>query len=105
MNASAGKQDFAYADGDRRYVGTLLGALDYTQVAGGLGLRAERISSVAHLRERLAEAAAPTGPLLLDVPITSAPLSERYAAVIEAGRRMVSPFMPSSMHVRSLAPT
>ena len=24
MNASAGKQDFAYADGDRRYVGTLL---------------------------------------------------------------------------------
>src|SRR5689334_21394176 len=32
-------------------------------------------------------------------------ISINSVCVIEAGRRMVSPFIPSSMHVRSLAPT
>lgn len=70
---------------DRRYVGTLLGDLDFAQVARGLGLRGERIATVDQLRARLAEAAAPRDPLILDIPVTPVPLSERYAAVIEAG--------------------
>ncbi|MDP9372407.1 MAG: thiamine pyrophosphate-binding protein [Chloroflexota bacterium] len=67
-----------------RYVGTTLGDLDFAGVARGVGLRGERVVSTEQLRARLGEAAAPRGPLLLDVPITPAPLSERYAAVIEA---------------------
>jgi hypothetical protein len=39
------------------------------------------------LRAHFAEAAAPREPLLLDIPIDPAPLSERYAAVIEAEGR------------------
>jgi len=70
---------------DRRFVGTDLGALDYAQVARGLGMRGEKIVSVAQLRECLADAATRREPLLLDIPITPAPLSERYTAVIEAG--------------------
>jgi acetolactate synthase-1/2/3 large subunit len=73
------------ASHERRYVGTQLGAVDFAQVARGLGLRGERIASVEQLRARFAEAAAPREPLLLDIPIDPAPLSERYAAVIEAG--------------------
>ncbi len=86
-NALRVRQEAVY---ERRYVGTTLGATDFATVARGLGLRAERITSAEGLRARLAEAAAPTGPLLLDVPITPEPLSERYAAVVEAveaGRR------------------
>ena len=70
---------------DRRYVGTDLGMVDFAQVAHGLGLPATRIETAAQLREQLAEAAKQQTPLLLDVPTDSAPLSERYAAVVEAG--------------------
>ena len=44
---------------DRRYVGTMLGEVDYAQVARSLGLRGERITSAEQLRALLAEAAAP----------------------------------------------
>ena len=81
-NALRVRQEAAH---ERRYVGTQLGAVDFAQVARGLGLRGERIASVEQLRARFAEAAAPREPLLLDIPIDPAPLSERYAAVIEAG--------------------
>lgn len=80
-NALRVRQEAAHGG---RYVGTALGALDFSQVARGVGLRAERIVGAEHLRERLGEAAAPHEPLLLDVPITPAPLSERYTAVLEA---------------------
>lgn len=68
---------------DRRYVGTELGALDYAAVARGLGMRGEKITSATQLRDILREPR--TAPLLLDIPITPEPLSERYTAVIEAG--------------------
>ena len=83
-NALRVRQEAAH---DRRYVGTLLGALDLAQVARGLGLRAERVASAEQLRNRFAEAASPREPLLLDIPIDPAPLSDRYAAVIEAEGR------------------
>jgi acetolactate synthase-1/2/3 large subunit len=70
---------------DRRFVGTELGALDYAQVARGLGMRGEKIVSVSQLRQSIQEAATGNAPLLLDIPITPDPLSERYTAVIEAG--------------------
>lgn len=70
---------------DKRYVGTELGTLDYAQVARGLGMRGEKITSAAHLRHCLGEALSGNEPMLLDVPITPEPLSERYTAVIEAG--------------------
>lgn len=70
---------------DRRFVGTHLGALDYAHVARGLGMRGEKITSAAHLRQGIQDAAARREPVLLDIPITSEPLSERYTAVIEAG--------------------
>jgi acetolactate synthase-1/2/3 large subunit len=70
---------------DRRFVGTALGALDFAQVARGLGMRGEKITSAAQLRRCLADAAIRHEPLLLDIPITPEPLSERYTAVIEAG--------------------
>ncbi len=70
---------------DRRFVGTDLGALDYAQVARGLGMRGEKITSAAQLRACLSTAATRREPLLLDIPITPEPLSERYTAVIEAG--------------------
>jgi acetolactate synthase-1/2/3 large subunit len=70
---------------DRRYVGTDLGALDFAQVARGLGMRGERVTSAAHLRHFLGEALSCNEPMLVDVPITPEPLSERYTAVIEAG--------------------
>lgn len=69
-----------------RYVGTMLGELDFAQVARGVGLRGERATSAERLRELCREAAEARGPLLIDVPITPLPLSERYAAVIEATR-------------------
>ncbi len=70
---------------DRRFVGTDLGALDYAQVARGLGMRGEKIVSAAQLRQCIQEAATGSAPMLLDIPITPDPLSERYTAVIEAG--------------------
>jgi len=70
---------------DRRFVGTDLGTLDYAQVARGLGMRGEKITSAMHLRQCIQEAATRREPLLLDIPITPEPLSERYTAVIEAG--------------------
>jgi acetolactate synthase I/II/III large subunit len=70
---------------DRRFVGTELGALDYAQVARGLGMRGEKIASASQLRQSIQEAATGNAPLLLDIPITPDPLSERYTAVIEAG--------------------
>ncbi len=70
---------------DRRFVGTALGTLDFAQVARGLGMRGEKITSATRLRRCLADAAAQHEPLLLDIPITPDPLSERYTAVIEAG--------------------
>jgi thiamine pyrophosphate-dependent acetolactate synthase large subunit-like protein len=70
---------------DRRFVGTELGALDYAQVARGLGMRGEKIASASHLRECIGAAATGSAPVLLDIPITPDPLSERYTAVIEAG--------------------
>ncbi len=70
---------------DRRFVGTELGALNYAQVARGLGLPGEKITSAPQLRQSIQHAAAQRAPLLLDIPITSEPLSERYTAVIEAG--------------------
>ncbi|MGI8857207.1 MAG: thiamine pyrophosphate-binding protein, partial [Thermomicrobiales bacterium] len=70
---------------DRRFIGTELGTLDYAQVARGLGLRGEKIASVAQLRQCIQEAATGSAPMLLDIPITPDPLSERYTAVIEAG--------------------
>jgi acetolactate synthase-1/2/3 large subunit len=70
---------------DKRYVGTELGTLDYAQVARGLGMRGEKITSAAHLRQCLREALSSNEPMLVDVPITPEPLSERYTAVIEAG--------------------
>ena len=81
-NALRVRQEAIY---NRRFVGTELGALDYAQVARGLGMRGEKIISAAQLRECLADAATRREPLLLDIPITPAPLSERYTAVIEAG--------------------
>jgi len=71
---------------DRRYVGTELGSLDYAQVARGLGMRGEKIATAAQLRAILRDAVTRSEPLLLDIPITPEPLSERYTAVIEAGR-------------------
>jgi len=62
-----------------------LGTLDYAQVARGLGMRGEKITSVTQLRQGIQEAATRREPLLLDIPITPEPLSERYTAVIEAG--------------------
>jgi acetolactate synthase-1/2/3 large subunit len=70
---------------DKRYVGTDLGTLDFAQVARGLGMRGERVASVAELRRFLGEALSCREPMLVDVPITPEPLSERYTAVIEAG--------------------
>ena len=70
---------------DRRFVGTDLGTLDYAQVARGLGMRGEKITSAAQLRRCIDEAAMGRVPMLLDIPITPDPLSERYTAVIEAG--------------------
>jgi acetolactate synthase-1/2/3 large subunit len=70
---------------DKRYVGTELGTLDYAQVARSLGMRGEKITSVVHLRHCVSEALSSNEPILLDVPITPEPLSERYTAVIEAG--------------------
>jgi thiamine pyrophosphate-dependent acetolactate synthase large subunit-like protein len=70
---------------DRRFVGTELGTLDYAQVARGLGMRSEKITSASQLRLCIQEAATGDVPLLLDIPITPDPLSERYTAVIEAG--------------------
>lgn len=70
---------------DRRFVGTALGTLDYARVARGLGMRGEKITTAAHLRECLRDATERREPLLLDIPITPDPLSERYTAVIEAG--------------------
>lgn len=81
-NALRVRQDAIY---DQRYVGTLLGDLDFAPVARGLGLAAERITSVGQLRAHFADAAMPGAPLLLDVRVDSAVLSERYAAVVEAG--------------------
>ncbi|HET8630698.1 MAG TPA: thiamine pyrophosphate-binding protein [Thermomicrobiales bacterium] len=81
-NALRVRQEAAHGE---RYVGTLLGDLDFAQVARGLGLRGERVVAADQLRARFAEAAAPREPLLLDIPIAPAPLSERYAAVVEAG--------------------
>lgn len=69
-----------------RYVGTMLGELDFAQVARGVGLRGERATGAARLRDLCREAAQAREPLLIDVPITPRPLSERYAAVIEATR-------------------
>ena len=71
---------------DGRYVGTLLGAVDFAQIARSVGIRGERVVGLAQLRDLCREAAAPQGPLLIDVPITPQPLSERYTAVIEASR-------------------
>ncbi len=70
---------------DRRFVGTALGTLDYAQVARGLGMRGEKIASATQLRQCIEGAAARREPLLLDIPITPEPLSERYTAVIETG--------------------
>ena len=70
---------------DRRFVGTALGALDYALVARGLGMRGEKIASATQLRNCLDDAVTQRAPLLLDIPITPEPLSERYTAVIEAG--------------------
>lgn len=72
-----------------RYIGTDLGPTDFAAIARGVGMRGERATSLAHLRDLCREAAAPRGPLLIDVPITPRPLSERYAAVIEASRASV----------------
>lgn len=69
---------------DRRYVGTMIGETDFVDVADGVGLRAIRVESLSQLRQALAEAAEGHAPLLLDIPTSSAPLSERYTAVIEA---------------------
>jgi thiamine pyrophosphate-dependent acetolactate synthase large subunit-like protein len=82
-NALRVRQESLY---DERYIGTLLGDLDFAQIARGVGLRGERATSAARLRELCREAAAAREPLLIDVPITPQPLSERYAAVIEATR-------------------
>ena len=71
---------------DQRYIGTMLGDLDFAQIAHGVGLRGELATSAERLRELCREAAAAREPLLIDVPITPRPLSERYAAVIEATR-------------------
>ena len=70
---------------DRRYVGTALGSLDYAQVARGLGMRGARVADAAHLRTLLRTLPMGREPVLLDIPITPEPLSERYTAVIEAG--------------------
>jgi len=70
---------------DRRFVGTALGTLDYAQVARGLGMRGEKIVSATQLRQCIEGAATRREPLLLDIPITPEPLSERYTAVIETG--------------------
>ncbi len=72
---------------DGRFIGTELGAVDFAQIARSVGMRGERVTSFARLRELCADAAAPGGPLLIDVPITPRPLSERYTAVIEASRK------------------
>lgn len=82
-NALRVRQEAAHGG---RYVGTMLGDLDLAGVARGVGLRAARPATAVELRALLREAAAPTAPLLIDVPITPRPLSERYAAVIEAAR-------------------
>lgn len=68
----------------RRYVGTMIGATNFALIAEGVGLRSIRVTSLRQLRGALTEAATSHGPLLLDIPIRSAPLSERYTAVIEA---------------------
>ena len=70
-----------------RFIGTELGAVDFAQIARSVGMRGERATTLAHLRELCTEAATPRGPLLIDVPITPEPLSERYTAVIEASRQ------------------
>ncbi len=70
---------------DKRYVGTELGSLDYAAVARGLGMRGEQVASAQHLRDCLRDASSRREPLLLDIPITPEPLSERYTAVIESG--------------------
>lgn len=69
---------------DRRYVGTMIGETNFVSVAEGVGLPAIRVESLGQLRQSLAEAAEGQAPLLLDIPTSSAPLSERYTAVIEA---------------------
>ena len=68
-----------------RYVGTALGALDFAQMARGVGLRGERVTALGQIEGYLQEAARRVEPLLLDVPVSPLPLSERYAAVVEAG--------------------
>ncbi|MGC4950363.1 thiamine pyrophosphate-binding protein [Streptomyces sp. DT224] len=45
--------------------------LDFTRVAGFFGISAVRARSTDHLAEAVARAAAGTGPVLIDVPITS----------------------------------
>jgi len=81
-NALRLRQEVAHG---RRYVGTALGALDFAQMARGVGLRGERVAALGQLRGYLREAARRVEPLLLDVPVSPLPLSERYAAVVEAG--------------------
>lgn len=81
-NALRLRQEVAHG---RRYVGTALGALDFAQMARGVGLRGERVTALGQLRGYLREAARRAEPLLLDVPVSPLPLSERYAAVVEAG--------------------
>jgi acetolactate synthase-1/2/3 large subunit len=81
-NALRVRQEAIY---DQRYVGTFIGAVDFAQIAHGLGLPGARVESVDQLRQLLAETSDARSPMLLDVPIDSAPLSERYAAVVEAG--------------------
>ena len=70
---------------DRRFVGTDLGTLDYAQVARGLGMRGEKITSRRPVAPMHRGGARRGAPVLLDIPITPDPLSERYTAVIEAG--------------------
>ena len=81
-NALRLRQEVAHG---RRYVGTALGTLDFAQMARGVGLRGERVAALEQFRGYLREAARRVEPLLLDVPVSPLPLSERYAAVVEAG--------------------
>lgn len=80
-NALRVRQEAVY---DRRYVGTMIGDTNFVGIAEGVGLPAIRPTSLAQLRDALARAAECDAPLLLDIPTSSAPLSERYTAVIEA---------------------
>jgi acetolactate synthase-1/2/3 large subunit len=81
-NALRIRQDVVH---EQRYVGTNLGDLDFAQTARSVGLRGEQVTSIEQLREHLRDATRREYPLLLDIPISHVPLSERYAAVVEAG--------------------